>query len=206
MSRICSHEPCENLANSGKYCNTHYMRAWRGQPMDRVTSRTPRPAIIEGDVAKIPLGINAKDGYALVDKEFAHLDKHKWSWSLRNSVVKDKGDKLHHLIMGKPPEGMVIDHINRDPKDNRKANLRIVTLHQNAQNISKQKNNTSGFRGVWYRKDLKKWQADIKVNYKKLYLGIYKSKEEAALAYNEAAIKYFGEYAVLNEVGHGTTA
>jgi hypothetical protein len=177
------------------------MRAWRGQPLDRVTSKTPRPAIIEGDVAKIPLGINAKDGYALVDKEFAYLDKYKWHWGLRKAVTKQKGDKLHHLIMGKPPEGMVIDHINRDPKDNRKSNLRIVSYYENAQNISSQKNNTSGYRGVWFRKDNNKWQSEIKVNYKKISLGSYDSIIKAAKAYNNAAEKYFGKFAVLNEVG-----
>lgn len=200
MIITCKHGSCENPASGRGYCRTHYMRWWRGQDMDRDTNREPRPAIIENDIAKIPLGIKAKNGYAIVDKEFAYLDKYKWHFSKRNAVTRDRGDKLHHEILGKPPEGMVIDHINRDTRDNRKANLRLVTQVENARNISPQKNNTSGYRGVWYRKDLRKWQADIKVNYQKLYLGIYKTREEAAIAYNKAAIEYFGEYAVLNDI------
>lgn len=192
----CILDYCDDVRRGGVYCRTHYMRAYRGQPLDRVTRKTKRPAIIEGDTAKIPLGILAKDGYSIIDKEFAHLDKYKWSLSIRGYVTKDRGDYLHHMIIGKPQKGKAVDHINRDRLDNRKENLRIVDYFQNAQNISIQKNNTSGYRGVWKKGN--RWQADIKVNYKKLSLGSYATKEEAALAYNKAATEHFGEYAVLN--------
>lgn len=197
----CKHEGCNNPKNAGRgYCKTHYMRFWRGQDMDKPSPKDPRPAIIEGDIAKIPLGVNAKYGYTIVDKYFAHLAKSKWTLGKRGYVVTKNGATLHHAIIGKPNKGMVVDHINRDKLDNRKENLRFVSYYENAQNISKQKNNTSGYRGVWYRKDTGKWSADIKVNYKKISLGCFEKIEDAAIAYNMAAKRYFGKNAVLNEV------
>lgn len=195
---LCSVAKCDNPSRTRGMCKKHYIRQWRGQPLDMPSSKDDRPAIIEGNIAKIPLGINAKHGYALVDKEFAHLADSKWTYSLRNAVVRDRGEKLHHVILGKPEKGMVVDHINRNPKDNRKSNLRFVTLAKNAQNISPQKNNTSGYRGVWCEHG--KWKAAIKVNYKKISLGTYADIKEAARAYNRAAEQYFGEYAVLNKI------
>lgn len=194
----CKHDSCTNGARASGFCSTHYMRWWRGQDMDRVTSRQPRPAIVEGDIAKIPLGIGAKDGYAIVDKEFAWLDKYKWHMSKRNAVTRDKGDKLHHMITGKPKDGLVVDHINRDTKDNRRVNLRFATNQENTRNISMQKNNTSGYKGV--HRHYGKWQVEIKVDYKKIRLGRFTDIRDAARCYNEAALKYFGEFASLNDV------
>lgn len=163
---------------------------------------TPRPAIIDGNTARIPLGEGAKYGYALIDSELAYLSEAKWTLGKRGYPVTSNGVTLHHTIMGKPEKGMVVDHINRNRLDCRKSNLRFVSYKENAQNISTQKNNTSGYRGVWFRKDTKKWVANIKVDYKKISLGNYIDIEEAARAYNKAAIKYFGKNAVLNEVGN----
>jgi hypothetical protein len=163
---------------------------------------TPRPAIIKGSTAEIPLGKDSKYGYVLVDKEDAHLSDMKWTLGKRGYPVTGSGITLHHTIMGKPEKGMVVDHINRDRLDCRKSNLRFVSYFENAQNISKQKNNTSGYRGVWFRKDTGKWAADIKVNYKKLSLGCYEKVADAAKAYNIAAKQHFGENAVLNKVGN----
>lgn len=170
------------------------------QTSKRFSRGTPRPAIIEGDVAKIPLGIDGKYGYALVDKSDASISDYKWTLSKRGYPVKGGGVTLHHTIVGKPEKGLVVDHINRNRLDCRKSNLRFVTRHQNAQNIGKQKNNTSGYRGVWKTQN-NTWAADIKVNYKKICLGRYLEIEDAARAYNKAAKQYFGEFAVLNEIG-----
>ena len=87
-----------------------------------------------------------------------------------------------------------IDHINRNPSDNRLCNLRLVNQSQNTANSTIFKANTSGFKGVTFRKDTKKWQAQIMVNYKLKNLGSFESKEEAYEARKKAAIKFFGEY------------
>jgi len=203
MTEICKHPPCDNVKNGGYgYCKTHSMRHYRGQDLDMDSPKNPRPAIIEGDIAKIPLGINAKQGYAIVDKEDAWVDKQKWSLSKRGYPATGRGATLHHAIMGKPEKGMCVDHINRDRLDCRKENLRFVSYSENAQNISKQKNNTSGYRGVTKIKPSGRWHAMVKVNYKNIHLGNFIDKEEAARAYNKAAKQYFGEFAVLNEVSN----
>ena len=91
-----------------------------------------------------------------------------------------------------------IDHINGVRFDNRLSNLRVATSRQNKQNRRTQSNNTSGYCGVHWYKQTKKWQAYIDIDGKRKHLGYFKVLEEAARAYNEAALKHFGEFAKLN--------
>jgi len=102
-------------------------------------------------------------------------------------------------MMGKFPKDQV-DHINHIKDDNRWCNLRECTHSQNLMNGKAYKNNTSGFKGVSWLKHAKKWQAQIMRNKKSTYLGVFKSKTEAAKIYNKAAKKYHGEFAHLNEI------
>lgn len=95
---------------------------------------------------------------------------------------------LHRLIMGNP-KNMVIDHINRNPLDNRKENLRICTIQENLRN-QKRPNNKTGFNGVSVAYN-GKYSAQIKINYKKIHLGIYKTLEEAINARKEAEKRFF---------------
>ena len=83
---------------------------------------------------------------------------------------------LHQLILGDAPDGMVVDHINRDRGDNRRANLRFVTFSQNSQNRNVNKNSVSGFRGVSYHIHDRKWLARCHGK----HLGNYDTAEEAA--------------------------
>jgi len=109
------------------------------------------------------------------------------------SRINNKRTFLSRFIMN-PREDQVVDHINHDIFDNRKCNLRLLTLSQNAMNRRIHSNNTSGVKGVHYHKTKKKWCAYICVNRKQITLGAYDSKEVAVLARKEAEIKYFGEY------------
>ena len=95
---------------------------------------------------------------------------------------------LHRYILN-PPNGMTIDHINRNPLDNRKCNLRICTQFINNQN---QSHNTSGKVGVSYCKKDYKYKAYIKVNGKQINLGYYKNFDDAVKARIEGEKKYFG--------------
>lgn len=97
-----------------------------------------------------------------------------------------------------------VDHEDLNRSNNRIGNLRCATRWDNARNKSKQKNNTTGFTGVFFRKDSNKFRAIIGVNDKLVHLGTYKTAKEAALAYNEAAVKYFGEFARLNKIDEMT--
>ena len=106
---------------------------------------------------------------------------------------------LHRLIIGDCGD-YDIDHKNGCKLDNLKANLRLSTRAENTYNQGRRLDNTSGFRGVWYRKDRKVWAAEIKKDGVKYSLGCYKTPKEAAIAYNYKAKELFGEYANLNEI------
>lgn len=108
---------------------------------------------------------------------------------------------MHRLIAGNGTGK--VDHRNGDGLDNRRANLRSATDSQQQANRGKQKgNHTSQYKGVCFRTRNGKWLASIKVKGKSLHLGYFPTEEAAALAYNEAAAIYFGEFARLNEVAN----
>lgn len=110
---------------------------------------------------------------------------------------------LSRLIMG-DPKGMVVDHINHDPLDNRRENLRVCTQGQNTMNRDKQHKATSSiYKGVSLFKCRGKyqyWKGTINFNKKSVHLGYFNSEIKAAEAYNQAAIEYYGEYACLNQL------
>ena len=121
-------------------------------------------------------------------------------WYVRNGVkIQRRRFALfvHRLIMD-APKGMHVDHINGNPLDNRKSNLRICTHAENQRNRGANKNNTSGYKGVHWSKTTKKWRAEIRHDNKSIHMGYFKTPEEAARAYDKKAKELHGEYAYLN--------
>lgn len=182
------------------YCGMHYQRFKKGKPLEGAGIRDRRSAIIEGDIARIPLGVGARDGYAIVDKEYAWLDKYNWclgvvSGGYAIGWVEGKNTRMHHLIIEQSPP-LVTDHINQNKLDNRASNLRLVSIQQNAMNSKAR--GISGYKGV--RRNRSKWNAKLTLNGKSIDGGTYRTPEEAALAYNRLAVKHFGEYAKLNVI------
>jgi hypothetical protein len=106
---------------------------------------------------------------------------------------------LHRFILGCDDCNVDIDHKNGDGCNNKKENLRSCAHSENMGNQKLRVNNKSGHKGVFWRELNKKWSAQIKVNYKHIYLGLFCNKEDAAHAYNVAAVKYFGKFALINE-------
>lgn len=106
---------------------------------------------------------------------------------------------MHREIMQTPME-LQTDHINGNKLDNRKENLRICTCSENQHNKKIYKNNLSGYKGVYFDKANNCWRALIRINGKKIYLGTFYASKDAAKAYDIAAKKYFGEFAVFNFV------
>ncbi len=94
-------------------------------------------------------------------------------------------------------DGYVIDHINGSGLDNRRANLRLATVAQNAWN-SKKRNPRSGYKGVWLAADKGLWRAAIVCHGRRIHLGYFKDKIAAARAYDDAARTYYNEFARLN--------
>lgn len=127
------------------------------------------------------------------------LDKVKniaWYTTDRNYVNSYSNKKLyilHRLIMDAPKD-MVVDHINGNPLDNRKCNLRICTDAENHRNHKVSKSNTSGCTGVSFESYSQKWRAIIMYQGKKIELGSYKNLDDAVAARKEAEAKYFGEF------------
>jgi hypothetical protein len=144
---------------------------------------------------------------ALVDDEdFEYINQWKWSalkradsfYAVRAYRTNYKSTTvfMHRVIM-RTPNDLVVDHINHIGFDNRKMNLRNCTQAQNLHNMRAVKEGTSLYKGVCFIKN-NRWAARIRVNYKRLYLGEFKTQNEAALAYNAAAIKHHGEFACVN--------
>jgi len=91
-----------------------------------------------------------------------------------------------------------IDHVDGNGLNNQKANLRVASHAENCANRRINRNNTSGFKGV--SKNKERWQAYIRVAYRQIHLGYFDTPEEAAEAYDRAAIAYFGEFAKTNKM------
>lgn len=148
---------------------------------------------------------------ALVDDaDYAWLNQWKWQ-AMRNGytfyvarrihVAKDKKrlEQMHRLILGlQSGDNLLIDHIDGDGLNNQRVNLRVCTIAQNRRHSKKRMVGTSRYKGVCWHRGGDKWQSTIRVNKKQIHLGLFDSETSAASAYNRAASKHFGEFALLN--------
>lgn len=144
---------------------------------------------------------------ALVDDQDFELAK-RWNWRVQKNRhtwyaigqnwINGKTKKIFmHRIILPTPKGVDVDHIDHDGLNNQRSNLRIATRSQNNQNQRPRKT-TSQFKGVSWDQYTNKWRAYIFVERKQIHLGYFKIEREAALAYDQVAKKYFGEFAQLN--------
>lgn len=139
------------------------------------------------------------------DHDYGQLSKFKWNsrkgYPIRSQRLRANGKSIKKTItMSRQivgcPDGLVVDHIDGNPLNNRRENLRICTLRQNLLNrrsVSK----TSKFKGVCWSGRERKWRATIR-HHRHITIGYFASEKEAAKAYDAMAIKSFGEYAWLN--------
>lgn len=153
------------------------------------------------EVAEIKLPGEYK---TIVDKEdYEVLNNYKWKfsgdgmrrWASKNG--KQFGILMHRVIMN-CPDGKEIDHINRDPLDNRKINLRITNRQGNCWNTGPMLNKTSKYKGVHWNTKRKRWIAKIYKNKKSYQIGVYRDEIFAAGKYDERAKELFVEFAYLN--------
>jgi hypothetical protein len=158
--------------------------------------------------------IQLTKGYvALVDDEdYERVSQYSWRASPKKDEtdlqgnqqvyasgrVQGKNTGMHRFILGlQYGDKRVVDHLNHKGLDNRKENLRVVTNRDNSRRQKPRIDNRSGYKGV--DKRYNKWRAQISIGpNNRTHLGCFNTKEDAARAYNEAAIRYFGDSALLN--------
>lgn len=162
----------------------------------RTSIQLPLP--IDGETVEIPL----TRGATLVDAIDADLAQFVWhiheGYSARYIRVGSRYVHLmmHRIILGRVLErelvrGEEVDHINNNPMDNRRANLRLASRAENCRNTRKPKVNTSGYKGATFDKQTGKWRAQIAHR----HLGRFDTPEEAHEAYCKAAKELYGEFA-----------
>jgi len=105
---------------------------------------------------------------------------------------------MHRQIMEITSRRVQVDHRDGNGLHNWRGNLRASTHSQNQWNRPKYSNNTSGFKGVFWHTKCHKWYAKIEANRRQSYLGLFEDIRDAAAAYNAAALRLHGEFAVLN--------
>lgn len=200
---ICSVDGCENNSRVKGYCGKHYMQFLKKGHVYK-TLHEPNIFIVEGGCCKIALTNKEVEtiAYAVIDNDTNIINKckkYKWHFSCGYAYSSRLGF-LHHLILGKPPIGKETDHKDGNGLNCMKSNLRFCTSSQNGFNRKKQKNNSSGVKGVSYSKQKKKWRARINVNRKEIHLGFFDNLIDSCKIYDEACLKYHGEFARPNNI------
>lgn len=144
---------------------------------------------------------------ALIDDcDYELVSKYKWYAMPRDKAGKYHaataicGDTyfMHRLILGVNNPNQIVDHVDNDGLNNQRHNLRVGTQLTNAYHRPKRGDSRLRYKGI--SRNGNKWGAQIKVNRKRIWLGVFDTDVEAAIAYNEAAVKYHGEYAFLNVI------
>jgi hypothetical protein len=140
---------------------------------------------------------------AVIDsRDFHAVNKHRWyaapasrgkGFYAATSTAGQSTTYLHRYILN-APSGVLVDHINGDRLDNRRRNLRICNPSQSAWNT---RNFKGKFKGVWQVKS-GVWRSQISANRRRIEVGTFPTEEEAARAYDAAALKHHGEFAKLN--------
>ena len=156
--------------------------------------------------------IFAIDGteFLVDDDDFDILSQFRWRKNIYGYACRDQrcGDgvwrsvSMHRQIMGlERGDGLQVDHIDHNPRNNVRENLRVCTKAQNAKNHAVMSTNKTGFKGVYWRKQIQRFCATIYYDGKQRHIGSFTDPHEAAHAYNKEAIKHHGEFACLNPVG-----
>jgi hypothetical protein len=149
--------------------------------------------------------INIKGYDVLIDDDIApmilirkwHISDRKRGIYFATSILHPDGKyhdvKLHRFILECPP-GFLVDHRNGNHLDCRRQNLRVCTVAENTRNQSTLKRNSTGYKGVSFRKSIGKYRAQIRFENRYIHLGYFESPEVAAAAYEKSAKELFGEF------------
>ena len=200
--KVCKLKDCNEEHHGRGYCNKHHRRLLRYGRIYR-TINDPNEIVIEKNFVRLFLynSEGKKRAEVIIDTDDVEkVRNHKWHFdgdSATTQISKRK-IRLSHMILGRPKKGMTVVFKNGDNLDYRKSNLKFA---KHFLRIAKReyKKNTSGYRGVSWASHAEKWRAQISADKKHIHLGYFSNKKEAARVYNEAGLKYFGEFAVMNK-------
>lgn len=174
-----------------------FLTSSRGNVKQRM-KREYKPQVWIDDSSEEFSFIRVKGKKYLIDTDDVDkVNQYRWSTDIGGYLKTQLEDgstlKLHRVVMEETDRNIIIDHINQNRCDNRKKNLRRVDKAQNAFNVEKRSDNTSGHRGVNWVKKLQKWKSYITVDKKKIHLGVFDKLEDAVDARKKAEKEYYGE-------------
>jgi len=158
--------------------------------------------------------IKLSQGYVtqVDDENYEYLSQWEWIVNIRphtcyavrmdwNPITKKNTQvRMHRVILGVTNSKTLVDHRDRNGLNNQRNNLRLCDYSQNNMNKKRKRSGSSKYKGVKWRENRNRWVSEIMVNKKRIGLGMFISEEDAGEAYNIAALKYFGEFAALNEI------
>lgn len=208
MKRVCSVEHCDRDVYQKGMCSKHYQQV-KAHGKVYKSNRELNDHFIFNDIVLLQIDSKEK-GIVFVTIDLEDLKKvqelGRWYFDGRGYITtktKNGYVKLHRFLMNaeKHHSG---DHINRNPLDNRKCNLRLTSNQENSFNRGNYKcSKHSKYKGVGKvsgKNDGKIWRARITIDAKQIHLGTFATEREAALAFNKAAKELQGEHAYLNDV------
>ena len=180
------------------YCNKHYLRMRNNGTTELIKRKSRNTYTINGDttILKTTKGIEFTIDTSDLEKVLCYT----WCVSKTGYLVANinsKVVKLHRYLLELSSASKVVDHINHNPLDNRRSNLRVCTQNKNAKNMKLKSNNSSGFPGIDITPH-NKYRVRITVNKKEIRTGNFDTLSEAISARKAAEIKYFGEFAPNN--------
>ena len=206
LANTCVVHWCDGEVSKLGYCNRHYLQMRRFGKILPISRNRSDPQEFEFCKKDCHINLYDKTGnkitFAIVDRDdYEIVNPYKFDYPGRKYVRIPKGSKegfyfLHQLIMGRK----WVDHKDGDSLNNRRSNLRLCNNQQNQFNSKKQKGTFSKYKGVSMTNRPKSYRSSICIDGKNKSLGYFYTEEEAALSYNEAAIKYFGVFARLNSI------
>lgn len=163
---------CKHFPNDHRFTKEDYLYLFRYEKESgRLINEVTRP---NGALRGLYADNTYDCGYRSITLQGKHIKAHRVIWTMLNEDIK---------------EGYVIDHINRIRYDNRIENIRLVTMKENMKNVGR-RIDCKFVTGVFFVERDNVWRADIGVNNRRIFLGEFKNKNDAAMARKEAETKY----------------
>ncbi len=202
--RECIVEGCSDRHDAKGYCKKHYGQMHRhGKILERTRFDMNEYEIKDcyAEMWLYDLHGNKIANTTIDLEDVIRCKQFKWYKTPMGYPARRDGSTLillHRFLMG--PDHLHVDHIDRNKMNNRKSNLRLATRSENLCNQKTSLRNSSGYKGVSWNKRRGKWHCYITKDQRRHHLGYFDSVREAAVKYNESAIKLHGEFARLNVV------